>query len=314
MYKKNIEDFSVDIDNYINRMDDLNAEHKEYYELLQLGKSLASNDFSKDSNKDEIFNETSKKINRYRGEDSMKKSNRIKHTLIKVASFALVCILGISTVRTSFAQELVDKIVKTITLGHINIIEKEPLSSETFPVPEEFKGKLFDKDGNLIEEFSLDNPEKIYTVDGEEIDDLDFEKREIIIAAEEDSLIVKDVEKLNEYTCFEVVLPKYLPEGYKFDRAEFYRNDNGVVENTKYISLYFTNEKSGEYIYMQQRFADKETAYSTGAEKIEQLKINGIDAVFYDNQLDWEDSGVIYMLNGRGIIKDELVKIAESFK
>ena len=131
---------------------------------------------------------------------------------------------------------------------------------------------------------------------------------------ENNNLVVKDVDKLNDYTYFEVILPSYLPEGYEFDRAEFFRDENGLVENSKYISLYFTNDETGEYIYMQQRFADEETAYETGGQKVEQLKINGADAILYDNNLDWEDNGVIYMLNGRGISRDQLIKTAESFK
>lgn len=131
---------------------------------------------------------------------------------------------------------------------------------------------------------------------------------------EEETLIVKDTEKLNDYTCFDVILPSYLPEGYKFNRAGFFRDENGIVEDTKYIELYFTNDKTGEYIYMQQRFADEETAYATGADKVEEIKVNGVDAVLYGNNLDWEYNDVIYMLNGRGITKDELIKIAESIK
>jgi hypothetical protein len=65
---------------------------------------------------------------------------------------------------------------------------------------------------------------------------------------------------------------------------------------------------------MQQRFADEETAYETGGSKVEKIKINGVDAILYDNSLDWEYNGVIYALNGKGIAKDELIKIAESIK
>jgi len=132
---------------------------------------------------------------------------------------------------------------------------------------------------------------------------------------ENNNLVVKDVDKLNDYTYFEVILPRYLPEGYKFDRAEFFRDENEVVENTKYISLYFTNDETEEFIYMQQRFADEETAYEAGGQKVEKIKINGANAILYDDSLDWEDNGVIYMLSGRGLTStDELIKTAESFK
>lgn len=127
---------------------------------------------------------------------------------------------------------------------------------------------------------------------------------------------MKDFNKLKDYTCFDVILPNYLSEGYELDRAEFYRDEDGVVENSKYMGLYFTNEKTGKYIYMQQRFADEEAAYETGAEKVEIVKINDVDALLYDDRnIDWEANGVIYALSSRGeISKSELIKIAESIK
>lgn len=321
--KKSIEDrFSIDIDDYLNGVESPSYFEGEYNELLQLGKSLAHKDFSKNSNKDKIFNKTLENINKYGGENNMKKSSKFKHPIVKVASLTLVCILGVSTMRTSFAQEIVDKIVKTMTLGHVTVIEQEPV--ESFPVPEELKGKIFDKDGNPIEVFLANDTQKMYTADGEEINGFSADESgniKIVTADEKEkerkikNLVVKNTSELNNYTCFNVILPSYLPEGYEFDSAEFFReNDDDIVENSKYISLSFTNDKTGEYIYMQQRFADEETRYESGADKVEKIKINGVDALLYDNNLDWEDNGVIYMLSGRGIARNELIKMAESFK
>lgn len=109
----------------------------------------------------------------------------------------------------------------------------------------------------------------------------------------------------------------YLPDGYQFDKAEFYKDEDGVVNNSKYISLYFTNKNTGKYIYMQQRFADEETAYATGTDgKVEEIKINGLDAVLSDDRsIDWEANNTLYGLHGRGEInRSELIKIAESIK
>lgn len=321
MTKKSIEDrFSIDMDAYLNGVDRQNkSESEKYKELLEMGKALADNDFSENSNKKEVYDRTLKNISKYEGENIVKKSRKFKHPITKVASIALVCVLGFSIMRTASAQEFVGKVLKTISLGHITVSEDEPMEVKSFPVPEKFKGKIFDKDGNPIEEFP-GKPEKFYTASGEEIATFNLENGEIITVAEQDkmmeeeTLVVKDTSKLNDYTCFDVILPGYLPEGYTFDRAGFFKDDNGVVENSKYIELYFTNDKTGKFIYMQQRFADEETAYETGGSKVEKIKVNGVDAVLYDNSLGWEYNGVIYMLNGRGIAKDELIKIAESIK
>ena len=324
MSKKSIEDrFSIEMDAYFNgieRQDKLKSE--EYNELLELGKILADKDFSENSNKEKVFDKTLGNINKYRGEDTMKKTRKVKSPIIKVASFALVCMLGFSIMQTSFAQEAVGKVLKTISLGHITIFEDEIIEKEMIPVPEQFKGKVFDKDGNPLEVFSIDEPEKIYTADGEEIDSFDLEADELITVTEaekmrkEGTLVVKDPNEFNNYTCFDVVLPSYLPEGFEFDKAEFFKDENGVIENSKYIGLYFINEKTGKFIYMQQRFADEETGYEAGGGKVEEIKINGVDAVIYDDRnIDWEANGVIYGISGRGeITKDELIKIAESIK
>ena len=178
----------------------------------------------------------------------MKKSKKAKSIVTKVASFALVCVLGFSLMQTSFAQGVVDKIVRTISLGHITILQSEPSEMKSCPVPDELKGKIFDKDGNSLEVLSTENPEKIYTADGEEIACIDSNREIITVAeaekmSEEQTLVVKDPNELNNYTCFDVKLPSYLPEGYKFTEAEFFKDENGVVENAKIIGLYFANEK-----------------------------------------------------------------------
>ena len=286
MSKKSIEDlFSKEIDAYANGIErSKKIQSEEYNELLELGKNLMDNDFSKSSNKGKVFDRTLKNINNM-GDGTVKKSNKARRTITKVASIALVCILGFSIMQTSFAQEVVGKIVKTISLGHITIFEEEPLENmEPVPVPAELQGKIFDKDGKPVEELSVDKPQKIYTVDGEEIAYIGSNGEIITVAEdekmrEEEYLVVKDSNELNDYTCFNVILPSYLPEGYQFDRAEFYKGEDEVVENSKYISLFFTNEDTGKHIYMQQRFADEETAYETGGSKVEEIKINGVDAV-----------------------------------
>lgn len=323
MGNKKIEDrFSIDMDAYLSGIKSSDkVQSGEFNELLELGKTLADKDFSKDSNKEEVFNKTVKNINKYKGEGIVIMSKKTKNIVTKAASFAFVCVLGFSLMQTSFAQGVIDKIVRTVSLGHITILQSEPSETTSCPVPDELKGKIFDKDGNLLEVLSTVNPEKIYTADGEEIACIDSNGEMITVTEaekmrEEQTLVVKDPNKLNNYTCFDVILPSYLPEGYKFTEAEFFKDENGVIENAKIIGLYFANEKTGKFIYMQQRFAEEEAGYVTGADKVEEVKINGVDAVLYgDSNLDWEYNGVIYMLVGRGeIAKDELIKIAESIE
>jgi hypothetical protein len=131
----------------------------------------------------------------------------------------------------------------------------------------------------------------------------------------ERTLEVRNSGELNKYTCFKVTLPGYLPEGYKFDKAKLYKDEKGNV-SPKYIDLYFLNEKTGKNIYLQQRFAEEETAFETGTEgTVEEVKVNGAAAVISDGRnMNWEAGNVLYILNGGDIGKSELMKIAESIK
>lgn len=318
MNKKSIEDqFSKEIDSYFNGIEKINkSESQEYNNLLDLGKILANKDFSKSSNKKAVYEKTLKNIEESDGGEIMKKSNKIKCPVVAAVA---VCIMSISLMQSSFAQEVAEKVINKISLGHISVVQTE--SIETAPVPDNLKGKIFDRHGKPITVFSKENDGPYYTAKGEKIDS--FSNNEIITEAEQEKmdeeniLIVKDSKKLNDYTCFNVILPRYLPEGYKFDRAEFYKNEKGNVSGTKYVSLYFTNEKTGKYIFMQERFADKETGYEESTEgKIEKIKINGVDAIMSnDRGIDWEANGTLYSLSGRGeILRNEIIKIAESIK
>lgn len=309
MSKKDIEDmFSADIEDQEN-LDEVN-------ELLEFGKKLSAQNFSKDSNKEAVFNKTIENLNKNKGDIKMVKSKKSRKFNIKVASVAAGFIITASLSQTAFGQSVVSKIVETFSLEHVKVSQEEPSNIESTPVPKELEGKIFDKDGNEIKEFTKDFHGEIYTVDGEKI--VSFANKEIVTEKqkEESQLIVKDKKELNQYTSFKVKLPSYLPKGYEFEKATFFKGESGTVKNTDYIDLYFTNKETGKYIFMQQRRASKETAYEAGTEgKVEKVKVNGVDALVYDNTIDWEYNGVIYGMHGRGgATNNELIKIAESIK
>jgi hypothetical protein len=331
MTDRNIKDeFSNKIDECFQGIDDLNSiDSEEYEKVLEITKALANKDFSKDSNKKEVFDKTLKNINEYKGENEMKKEKKIKHPITKVASFLLIGVLSISAMKTSFASEFIDKIVKIISLKNIEAVQSEP-QKKSYLIPESLKGKIFDKDGNILEEFQEEGigTGKIYTADGEEIANIDVESGKITTVKEkenlrkenlrkEQNLVIKDTDELNDYTCFDVILPSYLPDGYEFDRAEFYKDEDGIVENSKYIDLYFVNQDTGKYICMQQRLSDEETAFGIATDgKIEEVKVNNERAILMgERSIYWEYNDVLYSLTGRGEIgREELIKIADSIK
>ncbi len=201
------------------------------------------------------------------------------------------------------------------------MIQVEHPKQNVYPLPDELKGKIFDKNGKGLEAITEEDRGELYTADREKI--VDFSNGQVITEEEkarmglEGKLVVRDSEKLNEYTCFKVILPGYLPAGYKFERAEFYKDNEGNVSRKKYVDLIFTNETTGKHIFMQQRFSDKETAYEFSTEDvIEKIKINGVDAVITGgSSMNWEYNEVLYNLSGKGAFdKRELIKLAESIK
>lgn len=325
MSNKKIEDkFSKEIDAYFNGIEDKKKiEPSEYNELLEFSKNISNKDFSKDSNKKGVFNKTLKSISENKGENIMKKQNKFKKTAIVVAA---ICIVSVSILQTSFAQDIAEKVIKTISLGHISVIQTEPSKIKEMRLTDEYKGKIFDKQGKQIQVVTQDNYNELFTAEGEKI--AHMQNGKIITVAEQEKMDkkmekgvveVKDSSKLNDYTCFNVKLPTFLPDGYKFDRAEFYKEKNETkVKNSKYIELYFTNEKTGKSIYMQQRFPDETTKGELSTDgTIEKAKINGVNAVISNNRsIDWETKTAIYFLAGKdaGIAKSELIKIAESIK
>lgn len=292
--------------------------------LQELAQKIGSEDFSKASHKEAVRKKVLNNIREKEG-DRMKKSQRFKKPAVAVASIALGVALF---AQTAIAQDFTQKIKEIFSIagGNINIIQEEPVERpDGVPVPESLKGQIFDGEGNEVKAFT-DSIKEIYTKSGEKIAYLgNDENNEMVIVTEaqeaakkaETTLTLTDVNKRNDYTCFDVKLPEYLPDGYKFDRIELYKDENGKVENSKYIDIFYTNESNSEYIFMQQRLSDEETGFTTGTDgTVERVKVNGAEAlIMNDSSIDWEADGVLYHMTSRGAFgKDDLLKMAESIK
>lgn len=284
-------------------------------EFQDLAASLSKIDFSNKSNKDSIYKTTMKNVTYKRKNNA----NKIKKTGIAVAS-----LLIISTIlsQTTFAKEVLDNIIKTISLGHFSAVQYND-NQEEYIIPDSLKGKIFDKNGNAIEKITKDfGYDGVYTKDGEKIANwnaadgsvtTEKQEKEEEEKAKENTLTITDSSKVNGYTCFEVKLPSYLPDGYKFEKAEFYKEGE---DHDKYATVYFKNQNTSKEIYMQQRFACETTKGDLATDdKIESIKINGADAVLEgEHNIDWEDNNIVYYLSCKDINKDEVIKIAESIK
>lgn len=291
-------------------------------EFQDLAASLSKIDFSKESNKDSVFNTIEDNIG-YKQNNNI---NKIKKTGIAVAS-----LLIISTIlaQTTFAKDVVNNIIKTISLGNFTAIQTDESKDDNYSeiLSDDLKGKLFDKNGNALEKITKDiAKDGIYTKDGEKVDKWTYKDGTTVTKVnkdktkedkmEEDTLYITDSSKINDYTCFDVKLPSYLPSGYTFEKAGFYKDESGNVKDSKYAELHFKNSATGEEIYMQERLIGEDTRGDLATDdKIESIKINGVDAVLEgENDIDWEMNNTHYFLAAKNMTKDEVVKIAESIK
>lgn len=255
----------------------------ESEQLLELATALHNKDFSINSDSNKVLLNVQKMINNQEG-NVMKNKKRFKTPAIVLSAALFMGLLSITIVAPSFAQNIVDKVLASFNLGHIEVSQMETPTSLP-PLSE------VEQENNKI---------KITKVGEKETND---------------NLSLVNFSDVAKYADFDVLLPTYLPEGYTFDRAELYKNGEKKISG-KYVDLYFTNKETKGTIFMQQRLPDKETAFATSTDgKLEQLTINGVTAILMDDhKLDWETKTALYGLVSKDITKADLIRLAESIR
>ncbi|UQZ35165.1 hypothetical protein C2I18_17520 [Paenibacillus sp. PK3_47] len=315
--KNTIQNFAHDIDN--SRYTDVTGNRKkspEYEELLKLGQALAEHDFSRDSSRSTVLVKARNGFSRDHANRGMQLTRRLKRPAMILASLLIAGIVSAGFVKPSFAQEMLQK----INLGHI-IASVMDYTRNAPEFPEELRGKIFDRYGNPVESY-LTPAGALFTASGEPIANITWDNQ-IITKKEQEALDkeleakkfnVKSLAEMKQYALFDVKLPQYLPEGFVFDRGEFYKGEEGV--NGNYLNLYFSSEKKGKRISIFLAYANEDNAYEMSTSgKMEQVKVNGTDAVMMNERsLDWEADGVLYGLSTRGLDRDEVLRIAESIR
>lgn len=289
----------------------------EAMQLRKLEQSLYDMDFSESSNKKDVQRSIFKEME---GRKSVKINKGLRMRKVGVVVAATLSIFAVA--QTTIAQEWMQKVIKVFRTDHIIVNQEERAEWCEMPVPENLKGKLYLQDGTEVEKLSPDM-KALYTISGEKIGHIDIQTGEIVIEKEleakrsETILMEYDINKINDYICFDAKMPTTLPEGYTFDRAEFYKGESGKVENSKYLDLYFKSVTAEKEIFVQERFADDETAYETGTDgTVEEVEINGVKAILEDGKdLDWEADGVLIGIHTKNnISKEQLITLAQAFQ
>ncbi|MGG6314089.1 DUF4367 domain-containing protein [Paenibacillus macerans] len=312
--------FDADLSALLDGREDTVDHNGAYSDLLAVGRTLAAAELGAAAHKEAVrsrITQGSATRRSARGHGGRK----VAGSVAAAAAFALL--IGVWFTPSSFASGVLNRIISTVSLGHITVFQVDPPSEEaSSPLPEALQGKVFTKDGKPVYELNA-HTGPLYTADGEEI--AGFADMEIVTKAQAEAEVregirtLTDPDTLSRYTNFQVKLPGYLPEGYAFSRAEQYLDEQGEA-SPKYLSLYFANGDTGKEIYIQQRYGDEETAYESSTDgTLEKAKVRGADAVIANgNSIAWEADGVLYDLVAEGmdetLDKSELIRIAESLK
>lgn len=214
----------------------------------------------------------------------------------------LVCLVSFS--QTAFAKTAINGILQTINLGHNIVVQEDPNAKPQKP-------EWYDKNGKLISSIPEGKPVNIYDKNGKLIGTVGHSASGSD-SAENGCIVQNDIAKAVVQLSFHPLLPSSLPDGYAFDHANLYPNDDGTV-NGDYIDLYY--RKDGKQIFVQERLITPETTTTTGGQDVKTLEIHGQKAALIDGDtLEWEENGVeIYIASQKNLSEQELLSFAKSF-
>ena len=333
MSEKSLEvQFNKDLDKYISgeKLERRGTSSEEFDELLSIGKALWDDKVCENINEDKLRSTFMAQLEQEKENEKMKKGKSLRKVIVAAS---MIAVLGASISQTALGKEVINIIKERFTTGYDSVVQIDPEKEaakrqarieecKNEPMPEEYKGKIFDADGNeftyfpayLEGAYNANGEPIICTKDGEVYTEDEWNKY-CEAEEEEEYTEITDIEHMNDYTCFDVKMPTYLPAGISFKNAGVWSEAN--VTDNLCIEINFVNEKGEEVIYMQQRLACEEAAGEACTyDTVVEVDINGVKGLMYDNSLDWETEDTIYMLMSLddSITRDEMIKIAKSIK
>jgi len=337
--------FSRDIDSIIDRKPPLRTGDTppEYEETLNLAYDLAEKDFSPEAGARERLRQKLMNHCLDKNAYSEDKEVTIKMKMSKMrpamvfGAATIIAVLGFNlffpnTLRavTNNVGDNIFRVIKEVFVGeHAKYVVSEQVRKPDLTIPDELKGKLYDKEGNVLEQFPENG--EIYNQNGEQLmlstmtyDDGNggfITKYEALTREEYDerrnseTTTTTNLEEAKPYLAFDFSLPGYMPEGYAFDRIQLFNDESGKpVKNCEYAQVYFSNGDHDKDIYLQLRLMNEETAYEAAIGNVEEIEVNGNKGVMGEGSMDIEIDGVMYMFraSASGIGNDQLIKMAES--
>lgn len=249
-------------------------------------------------------------------------SKKIKKSQKVVAVAACIAILTIST---TFATRMGGNIIKIVSTGFNSFRQIDP--DVPTPLMEDFRGKIYNKDGIALDSIGKNDIGNLYDKDGNKITGEMF--AQMIEAAtggkvktldnahsEESQVVYETLEDAKNNSVFDVKTPTYLPDGYSVSKIYAYKSEDGIVSG-EYLVIEYENAK-GEKIIINERILNEQTAFEMGTDgKVEEITVNGrATVIMHDTFLHFETGdNVSVSINAKdNISKAELIKIAESIK
>lgn len=252
-----------------------------------------------------------------------------KFPIGRVSALAACVALVVAFSQTAIAKDFFSNIIASVSTGHNQFFKMDD-SGMQIALPDEIKGKLFDKDGNPVTVYK--NGDKLYDEKGNEIADLvryvtetlgidtltvngekikigDSSKDDIVKDAQESGQnIVYDINQINDSLNFTAKMPEYLPENFEFFAA---------TADGDYLFLYYADRNTDEYFTIHERVINDDTAYETSTDgSLIETTVNGNKAVLMDDRnLEWETDGIsISVMGHHAITTADVLKVADSIK
>lgn len=217
-----------------------------------------------------------------------------------VVAACLVCVIGFS--QTAFAKAAISDILQSINLGHNRVVQMDPSKAPQKP---DYSG-WYDKDGKPLTSVDPNGVTDLYDANGKKIGMIGHST-----AGKDEGEVEKDLNKAVAQLSFQPLLPKDLPKGYAFEKADLYKDGDKISGD--YVDLYYTS--GSDRIFIQERRITDETTYTAGTDdKVQKTIINGHTAALYGHSIDWEAGGVSIGISAGGLSTDQLTKLAESMK
>lgn len=196
-----------------------------------------------------------------------------------------------------------------------------------------WEGKLFDKDGNPIEDLAAyykayideGQPYELYDANGELCGLTEIDGK-VVLAGAKDRLDEYETSEMNFKTLDEVkphlhpqldpALPTVLPDGFELDHFSIFTDEDGKpYMETLYLTITYAQGDKMFDVLLQ--LMNEESAFeTTGLTDLETLNINGHDAIRDGDLLSMLIGDVLYEFfpMDSGVTVDEMIKMAGSIQ